>query len=318
LINRCSIVIRAYNEEEHLGRLLTGIGEQSQQPLEVILVDSGSIDRTLEIARSRECRFPVRIFHIQPEEFSFGRSLNIGISEARGEFIVMASAHVYPVYPDWIENLLKPFRDDKIALAFGKQRGNSKTKFSEHQIFARWYPPNSYAHQNSPFSNNANSAIRRSLWELHPYDETLPGLEDLAWAKWALENGHSIAYVAEAEIVHVHEDSPMGVYNRYRREAMALKRIYPQEKFKLLDFIRLVSSNIAIDIHQAARQKVLSGNLKSILWFRLMQFWGTYKGFRQVGPLTWELKQTFYYPRLSKSEDSEQSRKIHPIQYNNL
>ncbi len=68
----------------------------------------------------------------------------------------------------------------------------------------------------------------RSLWEKHHYDETLTGLEDLAWAKWAKEQGHTISYVAEAEIIHVHNETPHGVYNRYRREAMACGRSTPK------------------------------------------------------------------------------------------
>jgi glycosyltransferase involved in cell wall biosynthesis len=309
-------VVRAYNEEKHIGRLLTGLAEQTIRPIEVILVDSGSTDRTLEVAASAAWGFPVRVYHIQPEEFTFGRSLNRGISEARGDLILIASAHVYPVYPDWIENLLAPFVDEKIALAYGKQRGNSRTRFSEHQIFARWYPQKSRIQPNNPFCNNANAAIRRGLWEEHPYDETLSGLEDIAWAKWALEEGYRIAYIAEAEIIHVHEDTPRGVYNRYRREAMAFKRIFPHERFSIIDFLRLTGSSIAIDLYQAARQRRWYGNFSSIMWFRFLQFWGTYRGFHQAGPLTWELRKTFYYPQLSESSDVERGRSIQPIQYN--
>ena len=129
--------------------------------------------------------YPVQILHIPPEEFSFGRSLNLGIAEARREFVVFASAHVYPVYPDWLERLLAPFADPKVGLSYGKQRGNSPTNFSEQQVFAHWFPDQSIPHQPHPFCNNANAAIRRSLWQEHPYDETLTGLEDLAWARWS-------------------------------------------------------------------------------------------------------------------------------------
>lgn len=315
-IQQPSVVVRAYNEEKHIGRLLTGLGEQTIRPNEVILVDSGSTDGTLEVATSTAWGFPVRICHIQPEEFTFGRSLNRGISEARGDLVVIASAHVYPVYPDWIENLLAPFADEKVALTYGRQRGNSRTRFSEHQIFARWFPQRSRFQTDHPFCNNANAAIRRGLWEVHPYDETLSGLEDIAWAKWAIEGGYMIAYVAEAEIIHVHEDTPRGVYNRYRREAMAFKHIFPHERFSILDFFRLTGSNIAIDLIQAARQRRLYGNLRSILWFRFLQFWGTYRGFHQAGPLTWELRKTFYYPKLMETPGNEQGRRIQPIQYN--
>lgn len=128
--------------------------------MEIILVDSGSTDATAAIAS----RYPVQLLHVEPDEFTFGHSLNLGISQAKTEFIVIASAHVYPVYSDWLERLLIPFTDPTVDLTYGKQRGNSNTKFSERQIFARWYPENSDLHQTHPFCNNANAAIRRQLW----------------------------------------------------------------------------------------------------------------------------------------------------------
>src|SRR5690606_13632722 len=119
------------------------------------------------------------------------------------------------------------------------QRGYEGSKYSEHQIFHQWYPEASNLDQVTAFCNNANAAIRKSLWDLHPYDETLTGLEDLEWGKWAKGQVYKIAYVAEAEIVHIHNETPRGVYNRYRREAMALRRIYPESNFNLYDFLRL-------------------------------------------------------------------------------
>ena len=307
----CSIVIRAFNEEKHLGRLLDGILQQTMSDYEIVLVDSGSSDGTLDLAR----RYPVKAVHIRPEEFSFGRSLNRGIEAAQGEHIVIASAHVYPVYPDWLERLLAPFADPRIALSYGKQRGDALTRFSERQIFLRWFPEGSTLDQPHPFCNNANAAIRRSVWEQHPYDESLSGLEDLAWARWAMEQGHRIAYVAEAEIVHVHNESPRGIYNRYRREAMAFKRIYPQEGFHLWDFARLVASNILSDLWHASRQRATLRSLGSVFWYRWMQFWGTYQGYRQSGPLTWQLRQTFYYPKGLASTSQAASRDVEPIRY---
>jgi glycosyltransferase involved in cell wall biosynthesis len=314
----CSIVVRAYNEEKHIGRLLTGISQQSHKEVEVILVDSGSTDATIAIASAADWHFPVRVFQIEPEKFSFGRSLNQGVDQSRGDIIVIASAHVYPVYPDWLERLLSPFEDNDIALTYGKQRGNSTTRFSEHQIFAHWYPDQSQIRQTNPFCNNANAAIRRRLWEEHQYDETLSGLEDLEWARWAIEQGYSIAYKADAEIIHIHEDTPRGVYNRYKREAMAFKRLFPQEQFYLVDFVRLFSNNSISDLSQAVQTKTAKGNIGSILWFRFMQFWGTLQGYRQSGPLTWELRETFYYPTDANIKSTSQPRSVKPIQYNDI
>jgi glycosyltransferase involved in cell wall biosynthesis len=312
--------VRAYNEEKAIGRLIEGILQQTIQDVEIILVDSGSTDATIQVARqaAQSCRYPLQVVQITPQEFTFGRSLNRGIAQASSERIAIASAHVYPVYADWLERLLAPLDDPQVALAYGKQRGDATTKFPEQQIFAHWYPDQSRSRQEHPFCNNANAAIRRSLWEQRPYDETLSGLEDLEWAHWAQSQGWAIAYIAQAEIIHVHQETPRGVYNRYRREAMTFKRIFPHEHFHLGDFVRLTTTNIASDLWHAARQGVLWPHFNSILWFRWMQFWGTYQGYRHSGPLTWQLRQTFYYPlglRATQAEPESQ-RNAHPIQYN--
>ncbi|MGZ6346927.1 MAG: glycosyltransferase family 2 protein [Anaerolineales bacterium] len=309
---QCSLVVRAFNEELHIRQLLEGVRRQTVPDVEVILVDSGSTDGTAAIAA--QCG--ATVLRIPPEEFTFGRSLNLGLEAATCDLVAVASAHVYPVYPDWLERLLAPFSDPKVALAYGKQRGDKNSKFSEQQIFSRWYRQESVLCQRHPFCNNANSALRRSVWKSHPYDETLTGLEDLAWAKWAFEQDHSISYVAEAEVIHVHSETPRSVLNRYRREAMAFKCIYPEAHFSLYDFVRMTSANITSDLWHAARQRVFWRSVPAIFWFRTAQFWGTYQGYRQSLEWNWQLRQTFYYPHGMEAPQKPEPRRMDPIQYN--
>jgi hypothetical protein len=153
------------------------------------------------------------------------------------------------------------------------------------------------------------------LWQQNPYDEILTGLEDLAWGKWAKEQGNDIAYVAEAEIIHVHNETPYAVFNRYRREAMAFKKIYPEAHFNYYDFMRLTTMNILSDLWHAARGRVLWKNLSAIFRFRFMQFHGTRLGYRESGLLTPQLRETFYYARERKTNESVQ-RDVEPIRYN--
>jgi rhamnosyltransferase len=307
----CSIIIRAYNEEKHIGRLLEGILQQTVQNVQILLVDSGSTDATVPIAS----RYPVQVVHLRPEEFTFGHSLNLGLAKAQADVAVIASAHVYPVYPDWLEHLLAPFSSSQVALSYGKQRGAETTHFSEHQIFRHWFPDASVARQGHPFCNNANAAIRRSFWEQHPYDESLPALEDLAWARWAFDQGYAISYTAEAEVIHVHQETWSGVFNRYKREGMAFKRIYPQEHFGKADLVRLLTRNAGSDLRAAAQVGRVNAAWKKILRFRWAQFWGTYQGYQQSGPLTWQLKQAFYYPPVQAKAVPSNPRRVQPIQY---
>ncbi len=311
---RCSIVVRAYNEERHIARLLEGILRQTVQEAEILLVDSGSTDATLAIAS----RYPVRIITIPPDEFTFGRSLNLGCGQAVADLIVIASAHVFPVYPDWLERLLAPFEDPQVGLTYGRQAGTSNSRYSERQQFAKMFPNESVGRQDHPLCNNANAAIRRELWVRRPYDETLSGLEDLEWATWMMQQGHAISYVADAEVVHVHHESARQLYNRYRREAMALRRIQPWQTFHSWDFVRLFVSNALSDCWHALREGERIGVIRDILGFRLIQFWGTYRGFRHKGPVTRKLMEAFYYPRGFRTSQSPRSGDMKAIDYSSL
>ncbi len=308
---KISIIIRCLNEGKHIGRLLTGIMRQTVEEVEIIVVDSGSRDDTLRIAD----RFPTKIIHIKPEDFSFGYALNVGCAAATGDVLLFASAHVYPVYDDWLELMLRPFADEKVGLVYGKQQGDERTRFSEHRIFAKWFPDESVADQKHPFCNNANCAVRRSLWQENPYDETLTGLEDLAWAKQLLENGHKIAYQAEAAIVHVHEETWASVHNRYRREAIAFRLINKQESFNFLTFLKLLSKNIRQDLRQARHEKVLLRKAGEIIRFRFNQYYGTYRGFKQSYLLDNAVRERFYYPEGYVKEQKKSTREERRIDY---
>lgn len=291
----CSIVIRTYNQEEHIRKLLQWISFQTIDNYEIILVDSGSTDATIEIAE----KYGAKIIHISSKEFTFGRAINKGIKNAKGKYCILASAHVYPVRDDWLQNLIQILEKPNVALVYGKQRGDKRSKFSERQIFLKWFPERSIENQDNPFCNNANVAIKRRIWEKIPYDEELTGLEDLDWAKKVMRRGYDIAYCAEAEVRHIHEEPYKQIRYRYEREAVGLKRIFPYSRFSLKDFLSLLFINIWNDWKVAYKQKCFLKNFLGILRFRFNQFYGTYKGYRCEieQKLTRELRNRYYYPK---------------------
>lgn len=298
-----SIVIRAFNEEKHLGALLTAIQQQSISDVETILVDSGSTDGTLAIA----ARYPVKVLHIKPREFTFGRSLNIGLRAARGDLAVLASAHVLPLGQDWLKALLTPFEDAKVAIAYGAQRGATGSRFSEAQHFLRWFPETSNFDQPNAFCNNANLALRLALWHQQAFDEKLTGLEDLAWASAWREQGYRIAYVAEAGVAHLHREGAAQIVSRHRREAIALKRILPSSRFGLWHFASLFLRSAASDFRSARRQRILLRETFGILTFRFAQYLGTYLGYHDPMDPSAELTKVFYYPPGSLEDRSQKA-----------
>lgn len=300
-----SLIVRCFNEEAHIGRLLSGAMRQTQPPDEIVVVDSGSTDATLAVASA----FDVKVVHVEPGTFSFGGALNRGLEAACGEIAVLASAHVYPLYDTWLERLAAPFEDDVIALAYGRQVIPPQGQFSEGRLLEQWFPARSNPRQKDPFCNNANSAVRRDVWADLPFDEHLTGLEDLDWARRAIERGYLLSYRADAPIVHVHDETFSQVVNRYRREAIAHKQIYDDQAMGAAHALRLGAQNIAVDLLRARGEGVLRSEARGIVRFRVGQFYGAYRGFRQRGPVSELLRRRFYYP--AGADGATSSQQVH-------
>jgi rhamnosyltransferase len=209
---RCSIVIRAKNEARFIGETLEAITQQHfSGGAEIIVVDSGSTDGTVEIVKS----FPTTLIQIPAEAFTYGRSLNIGIEAARGPYIVSVSAHSLPIGPDWLEHLLEPFSDENVCGTYGRQLPRSNA--SSLEVFGMWYTgimstKRRIQRSNAMFSN-ANGAIRRDLWEFERFDECVAGAEDLAWVRIMLRQGYSVVFEPRACAYHSH-GAPLGKHIR--------------------------------------------------------------------------------------------------------
>lgn len=292
---KLSIVIRTYNEAAHLGGLLKAITEQqvAQDKLEILVVDSGSTDGTLAIAES----FPVRILHIKKEEFSFGRSLNIGCAAAMGDVLVFVSGHCLPASQDWLSELISPLRNRSAVYSYGRQMGNGQSYFSECRIFAKYFPAVSRIPQEGFYCNNANSALLRKVWEQHRFDEELTGLEDMHLSKHLVRLGHKIAYVASAPVFHLHSEGWAQVKRRFEREAIALQHIMPEVQLSWFDCLRYWLSATSLDLRAARREGLLLSRAGEIVCYRLMQYWGAYCGNHMHRKLSKGRKEAYYYPR---------------------
>lgn len=290
-----SIVIRTLNEEAYLADLLGAIETQeySQQwQLEVVVVDSGSTDATLDIAH----RFGCRVTHISKEEFSFGRSLNRGCDFAHGSILVFVSGHCVPVGSNWLTALVKPLEEGACSYSYGRQIGGGPTKFSEGRVFLKYFPPTSMLPQEGFFANNANAAIRRSEWQAERFDESLTGLEDMHLAKRIVEGGGEIGYVAEAAVHHIHDETWAQVRNRYEREGAALLEIMPEAGLSFFDFLECTARSIAKDSYAALRQGVLLRELPEIVMFRTLQFWGSYRGTSYARMVASMRRKAYFHP----------------------
>jgi threonine dehydrogenase-like Zn-dependent dehydrogenase/glycosyltransferase involved in cell wall biosynthesis len=274
-IPETSIVIRAFNEERWLPAVLAALDRQCYRDFEVILVDSGSVDRTRDIAAANGAR----IVRLRTENFTFGHSLNAGIEVARGTLIAIVSAHAIPADEHWLERLVAPLRNGRTAMVFGGQRGHEISKFSEARDFERIFG-NASKRMESPnyFANNANSAIRRDLWSQYKFDEGLPGLEDIGWAMHWMDEDFAVEYVAEACIIHVHTESWKQIRNRYHREGMAARWVQLKILRHIPGEILREAAWLIQDLWLAVSQRRLWSLAREIARFRYEKTVGTVRG----------------------------------------
>lgn len=293
-----SIIIRTFNEEKYLGNLLRAIKEQDYKNYEIIVVDSGSNDRTLEIARE----FTDSVLQIENRDFTFGYSLNMGCRHSQGKYIVLVSAHTLPVDNCWLDNLLVPFKDEKVAVVYGRQMGNHESKFSEKRDFQRLFGASPLDLDFSlNYANNANAAIRKKLWQQHPFDEYLFGLEDIDWAKHVISQGFKVHYEPAAAIYHIHQEKWPQVFNRYRREAIAAIRIGLSHPPQVRTNYFWLFNNIFQDL-LASLPNISFSRMEEILRFRYLQWKGSRQGWYRDRDIDLNRdKYTLFYPAANRA-----------------
>jgi L-ascorbate metabolism protein UlaG (beta-lactamase superfamily)/glycosyltransferase involved in cell wall biosynthesis len=297
-INLCdvhiSIIIRTLNEAANLDSLLNNIKSQNINDLksEVVLVDSGSTDSTVAIAERHGCH----IRHITREEFSFGRSLNIGCNASNGDILVITSGHCLPFDDKWLYNLCQPIINGNSQYTYGRQLGNSGSYYSECQIFSKYFPNEINNHNAEFYCNNANSAISRIAWEKYRFNEILTGLEDMELAQRLVREGGKVSYVPDATVYHLHNETMRQVKHRFERESIALQSIMPQIHIRYHDMLRYIITSIFKDCLRAYNEGLFGKKFKEIIQYRWNQYRGSYKGNNEHRKLSHLEKEKYFYP----------------------
>jgi len=195
-----SVIIRSKNEEEWIEQCLQAVSRQELVDHEVILVDNESTDSTLDIAKKFDCN----IVNISAKEWSYGRALNLGIEKSKGDFIALLSAHCIPATTNWLLRLQMNFQDEQVAGVYGKQEPVESTHPLDKRDMWNTFGLERKEQTLDPFFHNANSMIRKSVWNKFKFDEKISGVEDRLWAKKILNEGHKIIYEPGANVYHPH------------------------------------------------------------------------------------------------------------------
>lgn len=195
-----SFVIRTKNEAKFIGKVLRSLETQTYKNIEIIVVDSGSTDKTLEIIKN----FPIKLIQIKPEEFNHSYALNLGIKETQGEFICIISGHSLPLSNTWLEDGLINFKDPKVAGISGHYTEFPTGYYSRKLGKLILKLARGKRATFSPWMTNTNSIIRKDLWKEYPFDEKLPECEDYDWACEMLARGYNIIKNPKFSVFHSH------------------------------------------------------------------------------------------------------------------
>jgi len=225
---KATIFIPTKNAGEHFDATLLAIKNQSEKDHEIIVVDSGSKDRTLDIAR----KHAVNLYQIPPSQFGHGKTRNLALQHGKGEFIVFLSQDVLPMNDAWLGELLKAFQDEKVAGAFSRQIPRENAPATEIFFHEKHFPPVSRVNLPSQhplpsehFFSDASSAVRRSIFAVHPFKAEIMMTEDQEWTKRMLRMGYKTAYQADSVVMHSHRYSFIQTLRRYFDSAYCLKEI---------------------------------------------------------------------------------------------
>ncbi len=214
---RVSVIVRTKNCENIIGESLAALFSQHYKDFELIVVDSGSTDSTLEIVGE----YPCTLIHMPPDEYISGKALNLGASHARGKLLIFQNSDTVPLTPDALGLLVAALDDPEVQAAYARQvarpdawswvRLELESAFPAGDVTPPWIT------FEAPFS-----IMRKTAWEEHPFFEDAMYSEDTEWGHWARRNGMRIEYVKDARAMHSHNHNLRQVYSRLFCEGEAL------------------------------------------------------------------------------------------------
>jgi rhamnosyltransferase len=228
---RASVIIRTKDKERELERAITALRAQTVR-VEIVVVDSGSTDGTLEVAN----RLADQVIEITPEEFTYGHALNVGAAAASAPIHFALSSHCYPEPSDWVERSLSHYERPEVAGTAGYARVGPAE------------PSDGVVYQDlelleaDPFQGMSShaSSWRAELWQRFPFNETMESAEDREFSWRVLKEGWVVAMDPELGVATRHRTA-FGFRHWYRitrRDARAVATFMPVGRYRLTDLAK--------------------------------------------------------------------------------
>jgi glycosyltransferase involved in cell wall biosynthesis len=196
-----STVIRTFNSAKTLEPVLQRLG--CKQDHEIIIVDSGSRDRTLQIAAG----YGAKVVHFCGP-FNYSRSLNLGFGAAKSPWVLVLSSHCIPLSTDYLadwQDSIATFPAG-IGVAYGDCLLIESANRTDREA-AKFFTKPEWERKPERLGGNTNALYRLDCWRQHPFDESMRTAEDLEWFFWALRSGYGAAQIPELAVLYRNQGS---------------------------------------------------------------------------------------------------------------
>ena len=225
-----SIIIPTKNEATNIGPCLDQVyGQRVDFPFEVVVIDSGSLDGTIDIVK----QYPARLLQIAPGEFHHARTRNLGARASSGTYVVFLSGDAIPAGQGWLNALVRTFQEPGVAAVYGRQLAKPDAKpervfFMQHRYGTQRLVKSANGSTAGKYLlyqfSTVNAAIPREVWERTPFPEDINGLEDFSFAMQVIKQGHKIVYEPDAAVFHSHNYSLMKSFQQYFDNGVVYQR----------------------------------------------------------------------------------------------
>nr|MDO8062068.1 glycosyltransferase family 2 protein [Candidatus Freyrarchaeum guaymaensis] len=229
-----SVIILTKNAGNRFKNVMKKIFDQEKINFEVIIIDSGSTDETLKIAKE----FDTKIVKIKPKDFHHGRTRNLGASLSKGKYLIYITQDATPLYNDLFSKLISHLSNENVAGVYGRQIAYPYAKPMEKFFYSYFYPPkkkvitpNDVGESLEEFCmthvyiSNVCSAMKKEIWKKIKFDETIIMAEDKKWAIDVLKYGYYIVYEPKAIVYHSHNYSIISAFRRRFNDGVAMRQI---------------------------------------------------------------------------------------------
>ena len=234
--HQVSIIMRCKNSDWVIAEALSALFSQTFTDFELVVVDSGSTDRTLEFVS----HYPCRLIEIEPGDYYPGKVLNDAIATCDSEIIVFLNSDSVMLAPQSLGNLVRAFDDASVSAAFGRQLPRPEAESWVRRDYAVSFPENANDIPDWITMSLPLAAMRKTAFEQHAFYTQAWASEDTEWGNWAREAGHTVQYVPEALTMQSHNYTLKEIYGRRFVEGEADAFIYQKQPSVLKQALALL------------------------------------------------------------------------------